>query len=187
MIQTDALLEPRQLRRPVAERAGPGDRRQLRGLRTGAARPANTGIGFAIPINTVRDVVAQLKAHGRVDHPLLGVLGRSVTPAMKQQFGLPVQRGVLIERIVPGSGAEQAGLRGATSQVVIAGESYRLGGDLIVKAGGQDIVSDRAPPRARLSSTSPATPSRSSSTASTSAEALKSSLVGNLHLPRSNG
>ena len=60
---------------------------------------------------------------------------------MKKQFGLPAQRGVLVERIVPGSGAEQAGLQGGTSQVVVAGESYQLGGDLIVKAGGQDIVS----------------------------------------------
>ncbi len=101
----------------------------------------NIGIGFAIPINTVRDVVAQLKAHGRVDHPLLGVLGRPVTSQIAKLFRLPVQRGVLVERIIPGSGAEKAGLRGGTDRVVYEGESYQLGGDLIVKAGGQDVVS----------------------------------------------
>ena len=101
----------------------------------------NEGVGFAIPVNTVKDVVAELKAHGRVDHPLLGVVGRQVTPGMKRQFGLPVQRGVLVERILPGSGAEQAGLQGGTRPVVVAGESYQLGGDLIVTVNGQNVVS----------------------------------------------
>ena len=101
----------------------------------------NVGIGFAIPINTVRDVVAQLKAHGHVDHPLLGVLGRPITSEIAKLFQLPVKSGVLVERIVPGSGAEKAGLRSGTTQVVVAGESYQLGGDLIVKAGGQDVAS----------------------------------------------
>ncbi|HMJ00834.1 MAG TPA: trypsin-like peptidase domain-containing protein [Gaiellaceae bacterium] len=101
----------------------------------------NVGIGFAIPINTVRDVVAQLKAHGHVDHPLLGVLGRPITSEIAKLFQLPVKSGVLVERIVPGSGAEKAGLQGGTTQVVVAGESYQLGGDLIVKAGGQDVAS----------------------------------------------
>jgi len=101
----------------------------------------NTGIGFAIPINTVRDVVAQLKVHGWVDHPLFGVVGRSITKAIANQFQLPVQRGVLVERITPGSGAEKAGLLGGTTQILVAGESYQVGGDLIVKVGGQDVTS----------------------------------------------
>jgi S1-C subfamily serine protease len=100
----------------------------------------NVGIGFAIPINTVRDVVAQLKVHGRVDHPLLGVLGRSITDEIADQFQLPARRGVLVERVISGSGAEQAGLVGGTSHVVVEGESYQLGGDLIVKAGGQSVA-----------------------------------------------
>ena len=101
----------------------------------------NTGIGFAIPINTVRDVIAQLKANGRVEHPLLGVVGRSVTSEMKKQLGLAVQHGILVERVIPGSGAEQAGLQGGTDQVLLAGESYQLGGDLIVTVNGQNVVS----------------------------------------------
>ena len=64
----------------------------------------------------MKDVVAQLKANGRVEHPFLGSLGRSVTPRMKQQFGLAVPHGVLVERILPGSGAEQAGLSGGTTR-----------------------------------------------------------------------
>ncbi len=115
VIQTDALLNHGNSGGPLLNAQG-----QVIGVSSAVANwgggvQQNTGVGFAIPINTVRDVVAQLRAHGRVDHPLLGVLGRSVTPAMKKQFGLPAQRGVLVERIVPGSGAEQAGLRGGTS------------------------------------------------------------------------
>jgi S1-C subfamily serine protease len=141
VIQTDALLSHGNSGGPLLNAQG-----QVIGVSSAVAnwsggRQQNSGIGFAIPINTVRDVVAQLKANGRVEHPLLGVLGRSVTPAMRKQFGLPVQRGVLVERIIPGSGAEQAGLQGGTTQVLVAGESYQLGGDLIVQAGGQDVAS----------------------------------------------
>ena len=100
----------------------------------------NVGIGFAIPINTVRDVIAQLKVHGRVDHPFLGVVTRPINSGIAKLFNLPVQRGLLVERVYTGSGAEQAGLRGGTTQQVVAGESYQLGGDLIVKAGGMDVA-----------------------------------------------
>jgi S1-C subfamily serine protease len=143
VIQTDALLNHGNSGGPLLNAQG-----DVVGVSSAVANwggrrmtQQNTGVGFAIPINTVRDVVAQLRAHGRVDHPLLGVLGRSLTPAMKKQFGYPVQHGVLVERIVPGSGAEQAGLLGGTAHEVVAGESYQLGGDLIVEAGGQEIVS----------------------------------------------
>jgi S1-C subfamily serine protease len=141
VIQTDALLNHGNSGGPLLNAQG-----QVVGVSSAVANwgpgtEESSGIGFAIPINTVRDVVAQLKAHGRVDHPILGVLGRSVTHAMKKQFGLPVQRGILVERVIPGSGAEKAGLQGGTTQVVVAGESYQLGGDLIVKAGGQAVTS----------------------------------------------
>src|SRR6187200_1730888 len=141
VIQTDALLNKGNSGGPLLNAQG-----EVIGVNAAVGTnwggtPSNTGIGFAIPINTVRGVIAKLTEHGRVEHPLFGVLGRSVTPAMKKQFGLAVPHGVLVEGVVPGSGAEQAGLRGGTSQVVIAGESYQLGGDLIVEAGGQEVAS----------------------------------------------
>ena len=141
VIQTDALLNHGNSGGPLLNAQGDVVGVSSAVANWGGGVQQNTGVGFAIPINTVSDVVAQLRAHGRVDHPLLGVLGRSVTPAMKNQFGLAVQHGVLVERVVPGSGAEQAGLQGGTSQSTVAGESYRLGGDVIVKAGGRDVVS----------------------------------------------
>jgi S1-C subfamily serine protease len=143
VIQTDALLNHGNSGGPLLNAQGlvVGVSSAVVNWGGPAITQQNTGIGFAIPINTVRDVIAQLKANGRVDHPLLGVVGRSVTSAMKKQLGLAVQHGILVERVIPGSGAEQAGLRGGTEQVLVAGESYQLGGDLIVKADGQNIVS----------------------------------------------
>jgi S1-C subfamily serine protease len=98
-----------------------------------------TGIGFAIPVNTVRDVVAELKTQGHVDHPYLGIVTRPVTPAMARIFGLTVDRGLLVESVAPGSGAERAGLHGGSDQVVVEGESYQLGGDVITKVDGMSV------------------------------------------------
>ena len=80
--------QPRQLRRPAAQRARPGDRRQLADrvdrleLRGGQA--GNVGIGFAIPSNTVKSVVAQLRATGKVSHAYLGVQTRTRSGAGAQ-------------------------------------------------------------------------------------------------------
>jgi S1-C subfamily serine protease len=101
----------------------------------------NVGIGFAIPVNTVRDVVAQLKEKGRVEHPYLGIYARPIESEIAELFRLPVKRGLLVERVVPGTGAADAGLRGGTTRVVVAGESYNLGGDIIVKVEGAAVNS----------------------------------------------
>jgi S1-C subfamily serine protease len=98
------------------------------------------GIGFAIPINTVSDVVAELKAQGYVNHPYFGIVARPVTESMVRNFDLPVKRGLLVESVASGSGAEQAGLRGGTDPVVVEGESYQLGGDVITKADGMRVT-----------------------------------------------
>ena len=137
VIQTDALLNKGNSGGPLLNARGEVIAVSAAVGSNWGGIPSNTGIGFAIPINTVRDVVAQLKVHGRVDHPLLGVSGRAVTSAMAEQFNLPVESGVLIERVLSGSGADQAGLLAGANPVVVEGESYQLGGDLIVKAGGQ--------------------------------------------------
>jgi S1-C subfamily serine protease len=101
----------------------------------------NVGIGFAIPINTVRDVIAQLREKGRVEHPYLGIYARPIESSIAELFRLPVKRGLLVERVVQGTGAADAGLRGGTTRVVVAGESYNLGGDIIVKVDGSAVNS----------------------------------------------
>jgi S1-C subfamily serine protease len=139
VIQTDAVLNHGNSGGPLLNAQG-----QVVGvssaIATGDTAEGNLGIGFAIPINTVRDVVAELKAQGHVDHPFLGVVARPVTASMARIFNLPVPRGLLIESVAAGSGADEAGLHGGTDQVVVEGESYQLGGDVITKADGMNVT-----------------------------------------------
>jgi S1-C subfamily serine protease len=141
VIQTDAALNHGNSGGPLLNTRGQviGVNSAISTGDTGAE--GNVGIGFAIPINTVRDVIAELKQHGRIDHPYLGVVGHPISSNIAKLFNLPADHGLLVERVVPGSGAEKAGLRGGTNQVVVEGESYQLGGDLIVKAGGTELAS----------------------------------------------
>ena len=154
VIQTDAALNHGNSGGPLLNAQGQvvGVSSAISTGDTGAA--GNIGIGFAIPINTVRDVVAELKAQGHVDHPYLGVVTRPVSAEMARIFNLPVQKGLLVESVAAGSGADRAGLHGGTDQVVVEGESYQLGGDVITKADGmavttteglRDIVSHHKP------------------------------------------
>jgi S1-C subfamily serine protease len=136
VIQTDAALNHGNSGGPLLDARG-----QVVGVSSAVTTGAdgNVGIGFAIPINTVRDVVAELKAQGHVDHPYLGVVTRPVSATMARIFNLPVQKGLLVESVAAGSGADRAGLHGGTDQVVVEGESYQLGGDVITKADGMDV------------------------------------------------
>jgi S1-C subfamily serine protease len=106
----------------------------------GDGSQGNIGIGFAVPINTVRDVVAQLKEKGRVDHPYLGIEARPIQANIADLFRLPVRKGLLVENVFPETGAAEAGLRGGTTRVVVAGESYMIGGDIIVRADGRELT-----------------------------------------------
>ncbi|HWQ24580.1 MAG TPA: trypsin-like peptidase domain-containing protein [Gaiellaceae bacterium] len=110
-------------------------------IETGNVSTGNVGIGFAVPSNTVKDVVAQILRTGHVDHAYLGILGRAITPELAKTFRLPTQEGVLIEDVKPGSGAAKAKLKEGDTQVVVAGETYVLGGDIIVSLNGKPIAS----------------------------------------------
>ncbi len=103
---------------------------------------ASTGVGFAIPINTVKGVVAQLIRFGRVRHAYLGASAVPVTDELARTYNLPARRGLLLQTVVPGSGAARAGLRAGRTAVVVAGESYRIGGDLIVAVDGRPVSSE---------------------------------------------
>ncbi len=99
----------------------------------------NVGIGFAIPIDTVKDVASQLIKEGKVEHAYLGIEMVPINSDVAANFRVPVDQGVLIQHVQPGSPAAKAGLRGGTTQVVYAGTTYWLGGDVITKADAQSI------------------------------------------------
>jgi S1-C subfamily serine protease len=108
-------------------------------IETGGTAQGNVGVGFSIPSNTVKTVVAQLIKSGKVQHAAIGVLGQDLTPQVAKVFRLPVKSGVIIETVEPGTGAAKAGLKGGTTNVTVAGESYKLGGDIIVAADGMKV------------------------------------------------
>jgi S1-C subfamily serine protease len=97
----------------------------------------NVGIGFAIPIDTVKDVASQLIKDGKVEHAYLGVDIATISSDLAENFRVPVDKGVLVQHVREGSPAADAGLKGGTMHVVFAGTTYWLGGDVITKADGQ--------------------------------------------------
>ena len=140
VIQTDAQINAGNSGGPLLNASG-----EVIGVNSQIARAGgaggNVGIGFAVPSNTVKEVVAQLVATGRVDRAYLGIAGSSVTPELARVFRLPVDAGVLVEGVSEGSAAAKAGLKGGTSDVVVAGESHVLGGDVILAIAGKRVAS----------------------------------------------
>jgi S1-C subfamily serine protease len=139
VIQTDAALNHGNSGGPLLNARGEviGINSQIETAGSGG----NVGIGFAIPINTVKSVAAQLIAHGAVVHPYLGVQGRTITPQIARRFRLPVAHGLLVGSVCRASGAARAGLHGAREHVTVAGDTWPLGGDIIVSADGISLGS----------------------------------------------
>ena len=136
-IQTDAAINPGNSGGPLLNSKG-----EVIGINTMIAGTAgqNSGIGFAIPINTAKAVLNDLVTFGRVKRPALGIRSLPIGPELAQQLGLPADYGVLIISVAPGSAAERAGLRGGTERAYIGNIPIMLGGDLIVAIDGQEIV-----------------------------------------------
>ncbi len=111
-------------------------------LGTRVTSSAGDGIGFAIPIDTVKTVVAQLLATGKVQHAFLGIDVQPVDTALARAFALPCDYGLMVQAVTPGTGAARAGLEAGRTSVLVAGESYLIGGDIIVAANGTPVASE---------------------------------------------
>jgi S1-C subfamily serine protease len=98
-------------------------------------------IGFAIPINTVKSIVTELRRNGRVIRPWLGIKGKFVTDEIRNLIALPLVSGLLILDVEEGSPAETIGLRAGNLDVTIEGEPWVLGGDILVAVNGEDVKS----------------------------------------------
>jgi S1-C subfamily serine protease len=140
VIQTDAALNHGNSGGPLLDARGLviGVNSQIQ---TTGTSDGNVGIGFAIPVNTVENVAAQLIAKGVVVHPYLGVQTRAITSQVAKLFRLPATRGLLVGRVCANTGAARAGLRGAVQEVTLAGDTWPLGGDIIVSADGVPVGS----------------------------------------------
>jgi S1-C subfamily serine protease len=136
VIQTDAAINPGNSGGPLIDSAGRviGINSQIQ---TGTG--GNVGIGFAVPINTAREVVEQLKQNGEVEHAYLGITGGSITPDLAKALKLPVEEGVLVNEVVKGGPADEAGVEGGDTSATIEGAPTRLGGDVITEVDGKRV------------------------------------------------
>jgi len=100
----------------------------------------SSGIGFAIPINTAKAVLADLTRFGRVKRPSLGITSFAIGPDLASQMGLAVDSGVLVQKTIPGGAAERAGIHGGNQQAYVGNTPILLGGDLIVAIDGREVT-----------------------------------------------
>ena len=139
VIQTDAAINPGNSGGPLinAEGAVIGINAQIA---TGGGG-GNVGIGFAIPIDTLRDNLEQLKETGEVEHAFIGISGGTVTPELAKALNLPVSEGVIVQTVVKDGPADKAGLEAGNTSATIDGEEVRLGGDIITEVDGEKVKS----------------------------------------------
>ena len=140
VIQTDAAINPGNSGGPLINSEG-----QVIGInsqiQTGGSGDGNVGIGFAVPINTAREVVEQIEKNGKVEHAFIGISGGNITPALAKALKLPVEQGVLVNEVVKGSPADKAGLEGGDTEATIEGAKVNLGGDIITEVNGNEVNS----------------------------------------------
>jgi 2-alkenal reductase len=141
IIQTDAAINPGNSGGPLLDSTG-----RVVGvnsaIRTTGENRANSGVGFAVPVNTLKRVVPQLIGTGRVRYPYLGISSDNnqfTMPELAAALDLPTTRGVLISQVVQGGPADQAGLRGGNTQRDVRGDSVTVGGDIIIAVDGNPV------------------------------------------------
>jgi S1-C subfamily serine protease len=142
IIQTDAAINPGNSGGPLIDASGAvvGVNAAISTGDTGER--GNVGIGFAIPINTVMTVAQQLISKGRAIHPYIGVGVHEFSPDVASLYDFPVSRGLLVEQVYRGSPAAKAGVRGGVVGVIVSGESYVVGGDIITRLDGVPMTSE---------------------------------------------
>jgi len=135
-IQTDAAINPGNSGGPLMNWHG-----EVIGINTMilSSVQQNSGIGFAIPINTAKAVLNDLMTLGRVRRPALGMRTIPIGPELADALGLSVDSGLLITQVTPGGAADQAGLRGGTERAYLGNQLIMIGGDVIVAIDDQKI------------------------------------------------
>jgi S1-C subfamily serine protease len=135
-IQTDAAINQGNSGGPLLNSHG-----EVIGINSAIYTPSGTtaGIGFAIPINTARQIAEDLIAEGRVRRASMGVSARVLTPAMAEALRLPVNEGLLLERVNPGGPADHAGLKGGDRQAILGMSRIVIGGDVVTSIDGRPI------------------------------------------------
>ncbi len=137
VIQTDASINPGNSGGPLIDSSG-----RMIGINTAIFSPtgASVGIGFAIPINTVKLVVKEIIRKGYYAHPWLGATLMTLFPDFAEALKLPVREGVMVVDVVPGGPADRAGLRGGNMKAQIGNYIIVVGGDIILSVNGVRVT-----------------------------------------------
>jgi len=141
VVQTDAAINPGNSGGPLID-----DHGRVIGVNAQIAsngNRSNSGVGFAIPIDTAKDVIPELRRSGEVKRAYLGVSSAAVDSGVARQLKLPADRGALVQEVVRGGPADKAGMRGGRGQTQ---SGLSSGGDLIVKFGDKEISDPGALP-----------------------------------------
>ena len=137
-IQTDAAINPGNSGGPLLDAAGRviGINAQIKSQSGGGE-----GVGFAVPVDAVRRSLRELRENGRVDYGYLGVETLTVWPQLAERIDLNVNTGALVQQVVDGSPAEDAGLEAGDEEISFQGQdSIAAGGDLIVAVDGKRLT-----------------------------------------------
>jgi S1-C subfamily serine protease len=133
LLQTTAPMNPGDSGGPLVDSEG-----RVIGVTT-AVLAGTQNIGFAVPINLVKEVVTELKTTGRIQRPWLGVAGKFITQEIRELFVLPLTDGMLVETVALDSPAAHAGLLAGNTDVVVSGQPWMMGGDIIVAIKGTSV------------------------------------------------
>ncbi len=135
-IQTDASINPGNSGGPLLDAKGEviGINEQI-----ASSSGSNSGVGFAIPVTSVRYSLDQLRSDGKVEYAFLGVTSESLYPQLADHLGIDAKNGALITDVVSGSPADDAGLKGSTGETTFQLQHVKTGGDVVIAVDGKPV------------------------------------------------
>jgi S1-C subfamily serine protease len=138
-LQTDAAINHGNSGGPLLNAAG-----QVLGINSQIASSSGggEGVGFSVPVDTVRASLDQLRRTGHVHYAYLGISTTGVFPQLASRFGLPVSKGAYVQSVKRGSPAAAAGLRAGGRIVYFEAQDYRIGGDVITQVASYQVTTD---------------------------------------------
>ena len=136
VIQTDAAINPGNSGGPLLNMRG-----EIVGINTAiqSATGEFTGVGFAVPSQTVAKIVPSLILNGEYKHPWIGISGRDIDPDLAKVLDLNDAVGFLVVTVIPDSPASKAGLHGSENIEEVDGVQYTIGGDIILSVDGVEV------------------------------------------------
>lgn len=136
VIQTDAAINPGNSGGPLLNMRG-----EIVGINTAIQSTTGefTGVGFAVPSQTIAKIVPSLIQDGIYHHPWIGITGRDIEPDLAKVLKLNDAVGFLIVSVIENSPAAKAGLHGSNETVQVDGLNYQIGGDIILSVDGKQV------------------------------------------------